>query len=392
MVHPLVDDKGALPTKVVLRAFFIDNADTYSKKSTLHQYRESYIQERDKFLELVNSPNPYMLQLPTYGAFPAVAGVVNMEFDSKRMGIEYVDVEFYRYTKKITSPSTKGDKMKLNTNYIATREQTALTVARMKDSLADRLKHQNGLPHKTAEIMKKRVLDSLNAVADKISALSTGIVESTNDMMATVDKYNRAVVNIANDIDTLILAPARLAQHIRDTYTTFVGAITSPIESFNYMKNSLDIFIDDIKDVTLDGLDALGLYDVASKAEHIGHTFSVMSKASIDTQYTSSTDVLKDREIITERYTSICVILARFPDLADLQASINSLYGSLMDYLIEQQANLPNTRTITVADNTPLLVTTYDMYGDTELEDALAYRNKVESRLSPPRELEVLVV
>jgi len=396
--HPLVDDKGALPTKVMLRAFFVDqtypSAVERDKRGhvTEGRGRRSYTEQRDRFLEKVNNPNPYILQLPTYGAFPAVTGTVHAEYDHNKGGVEYVDVEFFRATTDLTMPSPIGDKSVINELYSILQIETTVVIAVVQANIQSKVSTPTGIPTHISDQMKLSVSDRLATFAQGAGALPSGIIQDINDAVATIDKFNRQIVNISNQINTLILAPARLAQHIQDTYNTLLGAITSPVESYNYMIAKLDTFISDMQDVTYDALDTLGLYDTSCVTTHMGNAFGVMAQASKDTDYTSVEEVITAREEITDRYASIVTILARFPEYADLASTINNMYGMLIEYLITQQANLPNAKDIITRKNTPLIVTAYNVYGDATLEESLAQRNKITSRLFPPVELEVLAL
>jgi len=403
--HPLVTDKGALPNKITLRAYFIDRSEFYDKivgdpqeqnpyKTKIEESgrgRLSYIINRDKFLKAVNNQNPNMLQLPTYGKFPAVSGAVNMEFKSDIVGIEYVDVEFYRATSDVVIPKTEGEKFLIQEGWAELQEKTTTDIANLKETALTEKFNPNGtLPTSVQWAMEASVQERLDSFGDGSTSLASSIVHDIEGKLDTIDKYTREVVAISNQISTLILAPVQLAQHIQNTYKTLMGAITNPIESFDFMLSKVDLFADQMSDITYDTLDTLGLYNASEDIMHMGYGFSAVAEAVVEIPYDSVEQVIEARDNITSSYSSVISIIARFPEFEDVLGSLQGLYGNTISYLIDKQAHLPNARSITTIKNLPLIVTAYTVYGDAGGVEDLALRNKVKSRLFPPVELEVL--
>jgi prophage DNA circulation protein len=390
--HPLIKDKSGLPNKIVLRAFFIDERDTENNT------RVSYTVARDKFLEAANDPNPKLLQLPTYGAFPAVPATVSATYDNNKGGIEYVDIEFYRATTDIVIPSTntKQSISLLSSDYLTAN--TREVVAAQGVALALNENNNHNIPWITSERYQGLNGVALSIASAKASITTTSFIDDLSASIAgvtgSIDKYIREVTAISNKISTLILTPSRLAEQILNSYSTLIDAITGPVDAYNYMKNRFTVLGNKYHNITDQALQTLGLqddgYSLSVDQLHLNTQFNYMCTSAVDAQFFSSEEVLTVIDQLTTAFNLQVRINSSSPSYEDSFSLLQSMYGASLEYLLEQQALLPKVRTISTRENTPLLVTTYNLYGDIAVEELLALRNNTQSNLYPPTELEVL--
>ena len=407
---PELNDNGAVAHVITLRCFFMDVAGTrnnlppslineVARNTGAFLSRESYTVNRDKFLELVNSGVPHQLQLPSYGAIPCIAGTVKTTWSNQSGGIEYIDVEFYRDTKDLKPVSVTGtqlvigfskDYLFVNAREVTAAQQAALDANRNSNfnipwGLSEHYQDLNGV---ALAVASAEASITTTSFIDDVSASIAGVTGS-------IDKYIRQVTEISNDISSLILAPARLAEKLLNSYNTLLNAVTGPVDAYNYMKNRFTVLGNKYDNITDAALETLGLkddgYSLSVDQIHLNTQFNFMCTSVVDITYFSSEEVIDIIEDIKSYYNLLLRINSSFASYEDSFALLQSIYGATLDYLVEQQALLPNVRTITTRENTPLLVTAHSIYGTTLFEELLARRNNVNSALYPPTELEVLV-
>ncbi len=397
-VIPQVIDEGPIPTRITLIAFFITTPahrivpDSYNSSDIAQIGRYvSYTVYRDAFLKLTASGTPAMLQLPTYGKFLVRPGKINTKYSHDKGGIEYIECEFFRATEDLTVPSNTGAKIIVTNNATALINTISANISNLQDKLVTSLQNTTGgLSSVKSTDMCDTNTSLLDTLSDGIGSLTSTVISTVEDGISTVDSYIRQVTALSNNITSLILAPVQLAEDILSSYTELSGSITRPIESYEYMKDKMGIFIDEMQDITYATLDTLGIYNSSVKIQHISSSFTVMAEAATESPFDSSDSVIEARQEITDLYTSAIEIVSGFPEYEDLLNGMQALYTSLMSYMLDQQTNLPNTRTVETPKNCPLVVTSYAVYGDSDRVDTLAARNEINNQLLPPTELKVL--
>lgn len=382
--EPHIYPKGMIAQTVKLRAFFISNPTPTFTISV-----EPYMLNRDAFIEATNDEVPKILQLPSYGPFLAVAGRVTSSFTYDKLGIEYVDVEFYKATTDIAIPKIDYRNYIASKNrevYSAISTDTAYTYTSL---LADNENSSGSIPTSTATSFKDSITNSINTLITGVKSISSSVISTIEEKKASLDKYIRQVTAITDNISSAILAPAQLLDDLTQSYQTLADAITSPIEAYNFMRNKLEIFLNDIESITYETLDAVGLYDLAIKTYHVSATFSEVCSAIGNKEYVSTSEAIADSEELNALMARVAII-SEFHEYRDTYAALDSLYGYTAKYLTEQIALVPDVRTIRTSENTPLIVTAYKLYADPSRSTEIANRNEAKSKLFPPIELEVL--
>jgi len=420
--HPIPKDRGMNPNKITLHIFFKDvieqtkSADTevtfegvfkwsedkgtYRDNFTRLDYNPSsnilypYTVLRDRFLKAVADPSPRYLELPSYGKFLAIPGKVDIKYDGDKGGIEYVTAVFYRATKDIEIQNKVSNKVAIDSRINAVNAMSHYTVVKIKQEMLNRHKNPSGfLPTKITERLAENSENFLELSKKNVNKMISTLVKAEQVAFSTIDSYNRQIRKISNTITTLVQTPEKFADHLLDAYKTLNKSITQPIEAYNHFKNSIHSFLDIVEGITYSTLDTLGLdrEKVSEAVLHIGYSFTFLSESAIDTEFESTNQVTIAKEDLTAIYNRVIGLITSFPEYDDLSTTISSLYGDVLEYLGDELDRQPTETTLSIKEDTPLLVTSYDLYGTTLYVDSMAARNNVPNKLFPPTQLKVLI-
>ncbi len=366
---------------------------------------QTYIDARNAMIKALDEGGQGDLILPTYGKIRALAGQYRTEFDNTVGGFEPLEVEFYEVSREPQVTSRVDTTKQLEISSVAAKDQVeedfaySATTEPSTGSGPEPLPEPGVDPEPAADfVLEEAEKVAISLADDLFTEIGLGVAnDKVNEFVKRLDDFKA-------NVSVIVRKPVDYVNDIRTLTEDITSIFDAPIDGFNaakriFLKFGINLPLRDIVNLgsTFDDIFSTTPDREQQRLNEESVVFSVKTVAAIqmaDTaakvQFVTSRDVSVLIDDVVETLDSLALEIGDSQQRQELYDSINDVKTKFLADISRASANLPGLKTIKTSKELPSLVIAYDLYADAERQDEIIERNKIESQLFCPVELEVL--
>jgi len=178
--------------------------------------------------------------------------------------------------------------------------------------------------------------------------------------------------NLVAEVNDLLQAPSQLSQRLLDSFSLMEDAFSLAED-----KASAHSAFFNFGDDTVEGDTPMRTKEKENQKQFNNFMRRVASVKSASAAQAGNYASFQDAEDRRISITNVIEEQIRESGDTELYQSLIDVNAALVDALPDVDADLPNTKEITLDDTTPSLLVTYDLFEDPEQEQDIISRNKI---------------
>jgi len=366
--------------------------------------RDDLPYNRDTFMELIRGPFQFgwqgklKLKLPDFDEITVMAGAFELTADREHRNLEYCSGTFYVVPEDGAVGVTGGLNALIDTigNLITTLPDSVINKSLLSVTEAlnpFRVSTGNGYYTVTPTPVKESTQTVLQKIQSQFSSIISQIQAVEDDITTPVAELAAIVKAFTDGVDALINTPSQLFNSLYSSCSLMISSVEGIGSQIESQYAILDGILTGFETMAT-GTDTenakkayAGIIETSTDAFALTNIGSLYTTYSFPTQSDALAAITRYRT-----YSDDLLAKLEYDGMPDISDEIRELTGLVIKYLMEEAANLPSIKQITVPDQIPVIATCYEQYGDISDDhiDDIISRNNVQNANFPPRELNIL--
>ena len=330
-----------------------------------------YKEQLDALIDACNKPGTGKLVHPGYGTKNVICTNITPKISSKQGGMATVELTFINAGSKAV-PVTSIDLGGL----LSSAANALISSASL--SFAENWILSNGVAGLLGLI--NGIAEAANTAIDNLSA-GIGYAEGmTSDIMATTNKLvdvATKVLQLKTKAKALLSLPTAIASNLCIVYNAISSLAGKSAQSFKTVQNLAKQSNKSEKASTANA-DAIAEKRCMQQIEQLTKQIIVAEEANVLLQIEFENS--EEANSVLESFLADAEEIELYEDIeptTEVMTAIRDLREIVIRYMNELVLKLPQTRTITLAEETPSLVLAYDLYEDLDRADEIEKKNKI---------------
>ena len=345
-----------------------------------------YKEQLDALIDACNKSGAGKLVHPSYGTKNVICTNITPKISSKQGGMATVELTFINAGSKAVPASS------IDLGGLLSAAASALTSSASL-SFAENWTLSNGVAGLLGLI--DGIAEAASSAIDNLSA-GIGYAEGmTSDIMATTNKLvdvAAKVVQLKTKAKALLSIPTAIASNLCIVYNAISSLAGKSPQSFKTVQN-LAKQSNKSEKASTSNADAIAEKRCMQQIEQLTKQIIVAEEANAILQIEFENS--EEANSILDSFLADAEEIELFEDIeptTEVMTAIRDLREKVIQYMNELVIKLPQTRTITLPEETPSLVLAYDLYEDLDRADEIEKKNKIAFPAFCPanKELKVL--
>lgn len=345
-----------------------------------------YKEQLDALIKACNTQGSGKLVHPNYGTKNVLCTNIAPKISSKQGGMATVELTFINAGSKavpVTSIDLGGLLSSAANALTSSASLSFINNWVLSNGVAGLIELINGI----AEAAKSAI-DNISAGIGYAEGMTSDIMTTTNRLVDVASK----ILQMKTKAKTLLSTPDEIASNICVVYNAISSLSGKNSQSFKTVQN-LAKQSNKSERASTANADAIAEKRCMQQMEQLTKQIIVAEEANTILQIEFENS--EEANSVLESFLADAEEIELFEDIeptTEVMTAIRDLRENVIQYMNELVIKLPQTRTITLAEETPSLVLAYDLYEDLDRADEIEKKNKIPFPAFCPanKELKVL--
>ena len=330
-----------------------------------------YKEQLDALIDACNKPGTGKLVHPGYGTKNVICTNITPKISSKQGGMATVELTFINAGSKavpVTSIDLGGLLSSAANALISSASLSFAENWTLSNGVAGLLGLINGIADAASS-----AIDYLSAGIGYVEGMTSDIMETTNKLVDVASK----VVQLKTKAKALLSLPTAIASNLCIVYNAISSLAGKSAQSFKTVQNLAKQSNKSEKASTANA-DAIAEKRCMQQIEQLTKQIIVAEEANalLQIEFENS----EEANSVLESFLADAEEIELYEDIeptTEVMTAIRDLREIVIRYMNELVLKLPQTRTITLAEETPSLVLAHDLYEDLDRADEIEKKNKI---------------